>query len=339
LSKILSNILRDLYSIRPPALALRVTLSAKYSDALHEWRRNLSRFLDADTLDASLLIPVFQRQRNVLNLAYYHALILVYRPFLLSNFASLNSRKDHSRGAPGTLEMDKNVADCLNAAMSITTIVNELSEAGQLYRAFWVCHFHNSARYFWLITYMSLQFTQYFAFCAVVVLYVYTIQQAHATNDRYRAQYMAAERCQEHIAGMSESGSLAQRYTVVLEELRLEAIKQTQRQQVSHSRTHINSILQSDIPGPRLNTQSGHSNALGESSQDGLQISLDIFPMSDPTAFNSGPNSATPSSLIAELTSWGEFDSLVSFSVPHSSRITNLDPRQPPGWVVWISSS
>lgn len=140
MSKILSNILRDLYSIRPPALASRVTLSAKYSRALHEWRRELSRFLDADTVDASLLIPAFQRQRNVLNLAYYHALILVYRPFLLSNFASLNSRKDHPRGAPGTLEMDKNVADCLDAAMNITTIVNELCEAGQLYRAFWVCH-------------------------------------------------------------------------------------------------------------------------------------------------------------------------------------------------------
>jgi hypothetical protein len=335
LSKILSNILRDLYSIRPPTLALRFTLSAKYSDALHEWRRNLSRFLDVNTLDASLLIPVFQRQRNVLNLAYYHALILVYRPFLLSNFASLNSRKDHPRGAPGTLEMDKNVADCLNAAMNITTIVNELSEAGQLYRAFWVCHPNSSVRYFWLITYMSSQFTQYFAFCAVVVLYVYTIQQAHATNGKYRAQYKAAERCQEHIAGMSESGSLAQRYTVVLEELRLEAIKQTQRQQEeTHSRTHINSILQSDIADPRLNTQSGQSNALGENNQDGLRISLDMFPMSDPAAFNNGPNSATPSSLIAELTSWGEFDSLVSLSVPYSSRITNLDPRQPPEWVV-----
>jgi hypothetical protein len=123
-------------------------MSAKYSNALYEWRRNLSRFLDADTVDASLLIPVFQRQRNVLNLAYYHALILVYRPFLLSNFASLNSRKDNPRGAPGTLEMDKNVADCLDAAMNITIIVNELSEAGQLYQAFWVSRLSNFMTYF-----------------------------------------------------------------------------------------------------------------------------------------------------------------------------------------------
>lgn len=137
--KILSNILRELYSIRPPSFATRVALSAKYAEALLEWRHNLSRFLDADNVDASLLIPVFQRQRNVLNLAYYHALILVYRPFLLSNFASLNNRNSFSRRAPGTLQMDKNVADCLDAAVHITAIVNELSEAGQLYRAFWVC--------------------------------------------------------------------------------------------------------------------------------------------------------------------------------------------------------
>jgi hypothetical protein len=141
LAKIISHILRDLYAIRPPPLAVRVTLSAKYTEALHDWRQNLSRFLDTDIIHPSLLIPVFQRQRYVLNLAYYHALILVYRPFLLSNFASLNSRKDQSRGAPDTLDVDKNVADCLDAAMNITSIVNELTEERQMYRAFWVSAF------------------------------------------------------------------------------------------------------------------------------------------------------------------------------------------------------
>lgn len=89
-------------------------------------------------VDTSLLIPLFQRQRNVLNLAYYHALILVHRPFLLSNFASLNSRNARPRGAPGTPDMDKNVGECLNAAMHIAAIVNDLTEGQQIYRAFWV---------------------------------------------------------------------------------------------------------------------------------------------------------------------------------------------------------
>jgi hypothetical protein len=138
LSKIISHILRDLYAIRPPSLPTRVTLTAKYSDELVNWRKALSRFLDADGIDTSLLIPLFQRQRNVLNLAYYHALILVYRPFLLSNFASLSSQSRRSRGAPGTPDMEKNVAACLDAAINVTLIVNELNEGQQIFRAFWV---------------------------------------------------------------------------------------------------------------------------------------------------------------------------------------------------------
>jgi len=118
-------------------LPVRVTLSQNYSDELKDWRRSLSRFLDAEGVDTSLLIPLFQRQRNVLNLAYYHALILVHRPFLLSNFASLNSRKSGST-APGTLDMDRNVKECLSAAINITEIVNELAEGRQIFRAFWV---------------------------------------------------------------------------------------------------------------------------------------------------------------------------------------------------------
>jgi hypothetical protein len=137
LAKIISQILRDLYSIRPPSLTARVALTAKFSQDLLDWRKELSRFLDADSFYINLLIPLFQRQRNVLNLAYSHALILVYRPFLLSNFASLNSR-GRSRGAPGTADMEKNVLECLNAAMQIAAIVNELHEEQQIFRAFWV---------------------------------------------------------------------------------------------------------------------------------------------------------------------------------------------------------
>ena len=139
MSRIISHILRDLYALRTPSLPTRVALTAKYSDELVSWRKNLSRFLDADGIDTSLLIPLFQRQRNVLNLAYYHALILVYRPFLLSNFASLNTQSRRSSGAPDTLDMEKNVAGCLDAAINVTLIVNELAEGRQIFRAFWVC--------------------------------------------------------------------------------------------------------------------------------------------------------------------------------------------------------
>lgn len=74
----------------------------------------------------------------MLNLAYHHALILVHRPFLLGNFASLSNKSSRQRGAPGTPDMDKSVADCLEAAMNIIGIVNELAEGKQIFRAYWV---------------------------------------------------------------------------------------------------------------------------------------------------------------------------------------------------------
>lgn len=142
MSKIISQILRDLYSIKPPSSALRVTLTAKYSMALKDWRAALSRFLDADGIDTSLMIPLFQRQRNVLNLAYWHAQILVYRPFLLSDFASLYTNDQRPRRLSFTSATEDNITACLDAAMKITRIVNDLNESGQMYQAFWVSCIH-----------------------------------------------------------------------------------------------------------------------------------------------------------------------------------------------------
>ncbi|KAN0096685.1 Fungal specific transcription factor domain containing protein [Hyaloscypha variabilis] len=317
LAKILSHILHDLYSIRPPPLPVRVSLSQKYSEELQSWRKNLSRFLDAEGVDTSLLIPLFQRQRNVLNLAYYHALILVHRPFLLSNFASLNSRKG-GRGAPGTPDMDRNVKECLNAAMKITEIVNELTEGRQIFRAFW--------------------FTQYFAFCAVVVLYVYTIQQRTAPEERYRPYFDAATRCQKQISAMAENESLAQRYTVVLEELRLEAIKQTQNP-AHQLGNELNSAVQSNFSAPQAVMQPSQI-APGGINGTTMQSPVNMFSASDATMqLGDGPNSTTPSSLMAELTSWGEFDSLVTAGIGgldymflgDSSRSWDVDMDADPG--------
>src|SRR5215469_15113924 len=72
LLRIVSCILRDMYGINPPSRIDHLNLALKYSTALHDWRRDLAEFLGADLVDTLLLIPVFQRQRNVLNFAYWH---------------------------------------------------------------------------------------------------------------------------------------------------------------------------------------------------------------------------------------------------------------------------
>lgn len=217
LTRIVSLVLRDLYSIRPPSLPLRIELSSKYTADLHAWRAPLARFLsdsagDGGGIDSHWLIPIYQRQRSVLNLAYYHAMLLIHRPFLLRDFASLTHMPTHrSWGSANTPAPDTsaNVAACLDAAMGIVRVVDDVFTSSNLFRSFW--------------------FTQYYAFCAVVVLYIYRIQQHLVTPGTCEGYFAAGQKCQRQLESVSESDCLARRYCLVLEELRVEALRQTSR--------------------------------------------------------------------------------------------------------------
>ncbi|RAL59819.1 hypothetical protein DID88_000448 [Monilinia fructigena] len=121
-------------------------------------------------------------------------------------------------------------------------------------------------------------FTHYFAFCAVVVLYVYTIQTPLSAPRRIQQLFEAAARCHSQISSRAKNESLAQRYSVVLEELRLEAITNRQEQ-----RKHY---------GPQTTQTPGSiDGADGEYLESSPSVTMD------------------------PLTSWGEFDSLVTGGV------------------------
>ncbi|CAK7205610.1 hypothetical protein SEUCBS139899_008388 [Sporothrix eucalyptigena] len=201
LARILNRLLRSLYSIKPISAENRAVLAAQIADDLVRWRSDLARFLDADLFSISLLIPIFQRQRNVLNLTYWHAIILTYRPFVLNSTNSDASVADSAD--------DDKVQKCLSAAMNIANTIREIVESRQLTAAFWI--------------------TAYFAFSATIVLYVYVIQRGRAgTPASVYSDYLAAAiQCQSHISRFAEKGSLSERYFLVLEELRIEALRQT----------------------------------------------------------------------------------------------------------------
>lgn len=110
-----------------------------------------------------------------------------------------------------------------------------------------------------------------------------------------------AEKCQAQISSIGEDESLAQRYSVVLEELRLEAVKTTQRPtETHHGNFDITSTLQQSSAQPE------ESDGLSGQPQAGF---ADMFPNDQLSGV--GQNDATPASFMADLTSWGEFDSLV----------------------------
>ena len=141
-----------------------------------------------------------------------------------------------------------------------------------------------------------------------MVLYVYTIQQRDSPEDEYRTYFETAARCQLQISSIAEGESLAHRYSVVLEELRLEALKQTQ-QQLSQTRSPLTNVAVLPVSfAPQATTQQiGHPNS---NDQRGFPSSNDIFQTSEGNSMD-GPGGTTPSSLMADLTSWGEFDHLV----------------------------
>lgn len=138
LSRVVAMILRDFYSIRPTSTAERCALTTKYSHNLKMWRSEIPRFLDADDFDVSVLTPIFRRQRNVLNLSYWHTLILLNRHFLLGNFAHLQQDPRSRRESPHKAQIEQGVGECLQAAMNIVGRVTDMIQSGQMFKSFWV---------------------------------------------------------------------------------------------------------------------------------------------------------------------------------------------------------
>ncbi|KAL4762722.1 Zn(II)2Cys6 transcription factor [Aspergillus foveolatus] len=225
IARIISRILRELYSIRPVSDSKRLSSVQSISKELSAWRSELAWFLDADVLSASLLMPIFQRQRNVLNLTYWHSIILTHRPSMLGILTRVqDGRSRSSKGGAGgdgspaqvrvgsstciavAAQAQESIKQCLIAAMRIVDIIDEITQNRQLLRALWI--------------------TSYFAFNATIVLYIHVIQSPAIPFHMYSTYLSAATRCQSHLSDIAEKGSLSERYCLVLEELRVEAMRQ-----------------------------------------------------------------------------------------------------------------
>ena len=61
------------------------------------------------------------------------------------------------------------------------------------------------------------------------MLYIYVIQKRANSPEVYDKYLSAAVQCQFQISSIAEKGSLLERYCLLLEELRLEAIRKTGR--------------------------------------------------------------------------------------------------------------
>jgi hypothetical protein len=155
-----------------------------------------------------------------------------------------------------------------------------------------------------------------------VVLYVYVIQGRQSPPDKYLQIYQTAIKCQSQISSSAIPGSLAERYGLILQELRNELLRHNsyllslEPQALQAQAAEIGSGLRG--PGGRsILAGQQEGGARPEALPDDLEIgNIDSGNVETlRPIFAEGVAEFTemsPSSSIAELLGWGQFDSLVS---------------------------
>jgi hypothetical protein len=145
-------------------------------------------------------------------------MIHVTRSFLLNDFTDLSRRPK----VPHPM-VSSHVQKCIQAAEDIMIIIDSLAQQGVLIQSFW--------------------FTHYVCFCAILVVYIHTIQQhrksmggssaasvssvgSPADPDKLRVLFPLAESCQKHLAEATRKNCPSRRYGIILEELRQEVHRQ-----------------------------------------------------------------------------------------------------------------
>lgn len=131
----ISGILKDLYGLQQKNVEAQTVIAQKYGAELADWRSGIGPFLETPNIE--LLQATYQRQYNVLNFAFAHAEILLYRPFLLRNLASLG-RRSGPKHSQLQQDIQANVERCLHAASRIVGLFKELCRSKKMYRFFWV---------------------------------------------------------------------------------------------------------------------------------------------------------------------------------------------------------
>lgn len=198
LSRIVGRISHDLYSIKSKSGNQRRDATLRLGQELDTWHANLPPFLS--TIKPSTLIRSFRRQAIALKVAYCHAVMHLYRPFLLHHSTS------QSYPADGTLRANA-IRHCITAAQEALRTVDSIAKEGPIFHAFW--------------------WTHYVTFCALAVVYVWKIQQEKHHDDItgivHDRLFELAERCHIHLGQATAMNSPSRRYSVILEELRVEA--------------------------------------------------------------------------------------------------------------------
>ncbi|KAL4770387.1 fungal-specific transcription factor domain-containing protein [Aspergillus nidulans var. acristatus] len=173
-----------------------------------EWHARLPPLLSGN-IHPSSLVPIFQRQLTVLQLARYHLLMFITRPLLLRNYGrtwpDCEASYVHYLGV------------CLTAARDAVEMVLTFVRENQLFHAFW--------------------YSQYIAFNALSIIYIYLIQVRRGripqisgsfNHETYSFSldeptlYRLSETAQHHLADATSRNAPSWKYSAILQGLRRE---------------------------------------------------------------------------------------------------------------------
>ncbi|OKL55659.1 hypothetical protein UA08_08983 [Talaromyces atroroseus] len=210
LGLIMGEISRRVYPIKAVSTVAPYEAAIELVAELREWKASVHPLFGS--VRASSLIPPLCRQSHVLHFAYNHAMIHATRLFILNDFTDLSRRPL----VPLDL-VTTHVKNCIDAAKDVMQRVDTLAEQGSMPESFW--------------------FTHYICFCAIIVVYIYTIQQhqsspgpttpsVSSTTEDVQDLFSLAEKCQIHLATATRKNCPSRRYGIILEELRLEVHRQ-----------------------------------------------------------------------------------------------------------------
>ncbi|QKX58801.1 uncharacterized protein TRUGW13939_05928 [Talaromyces rugulosus] len=210
LGHITGEISRRVYPTKSTSTVAPYKAAIELVAELQEWKKSLHPLFSS--VQASSLIQPLCRQSHVLQLAYDHAMIHATRLFILNDFTDLSRRPLMPLDLVAT-----HVRNCIDAAKDIMQRVDAMAGRGSMLESFW--------------------FTHYICFCAILVVYIYTIQQHQSSQnpaspslsgsgDEGQDLFSLAETCQVHLAKATRKNCPSRRYGIILEELRLDVHRQ-----------------------------------------------------------------------------------------------------------------
>lgn len=176
------------------------------------------------------------------------------RPFLLGH-----SKKEQCEDNA----LRNSVTECISAAKAVLETVDNMASDGSLFHAFW--------------------WTGYVTFCALAVVYVWQIQQRDSTSVNTATSRNTlsdlAEKCHAHLTQMTSVNSPSRRYSIILEELRLEAkLGASESAATLQQRSEVRDMytvsrMSSAFPGDSFEqSQTTHGGALFSGPQDDVAV-------------------------------------------------------------------